>query len=865
METPEEFIFPFPPYAIQEDFMKNLYFCLENGKLGIFESPTGTGKSLSIICGALKWLLDHEERQKSDLIEKIQEIDSSIKESEKKADHDWFFVQSSQLEFAAERRILQQKLNMIIKHNEKREKLKERVQNNKENKKRYYKPKPGKSKDSLKDIDQDSKEGEAKNDTIDEDFLLDDFLEHSDSSEDEDTQEDIYKNSKIYFCSRTHSQLKQFVSELKKTPYSDKIALVPLASRQNYCINKEVKKLKHVNFINERCLQLQKKCTTAKKEKDLKRLKSSTCCPYMPGDQQRLIADILSEVQDVEDIVQNSQELKTCPYYATRNSIPDSQIILVPYNTILHKSTRISSGIDLKGNILIIDEAHNLLEAIEHIHSAMITGRNVLHCYSQLTQYQQRYQHLFSAKNVLYLSQLCFCLKKLLKFFGATVKSSPDDASDPSKQSTKFYTVEDFETASELDTINIFELLDFVKNSKLNRKLQGYLEKYGGETQIQEVELRKTGITAFLKTIKAHNLARYEMEAEQKELLFDKEVSSNPLMTIVSFLECLKSSCEDGRILLVPGKTIGQGVMKFLLLNPAAYFNDIARAVIVAGGTMEPISDFKDRLFIKAGASPERIMSFSCDHVVPKDNIMTRIVTHGPNAKQFIFTYGERASHCLLEELSRSLINICNVVPAGIVVFLQSYTYEEVVYKYLVDQKYLNKISDKKRVFREPKYANQVSQVLEEYAEAVKNPQPPQNGALLFSVVGGKLSEGLNFSDDLGRCVIVVGMPYPNLFAPEIREKMNYLNENVGYNTGTMYYENACMKAVNQCIGRAVRHINDYAGVILLDQRYTTKKTSLPRWIQRSLSVDNSFGMTIRNLAKFYSTKKHAERISSQS
>ena len=36
------FPFPFPPYDIQEDFMKTLYRVLENGGVGIFESPTGT-------------------------------------------------------------------------------------------------------------------------------------------------------------------------------------------------------------------------------------------------------------------------------------------------------------------------------------------------------------------------------------------------------------------------------------------------------------------------------------------------------------------------------------------------------------------------------------------------------------------------------------------------------------------------------------------------------------------------------------------------------------------------------------------------------------------------------------------------------
>lgn len=45
--------FPYTPYDIQLNFATSLYKALdERKKLMIFESPTGTGKSLSLICGA---------------------------------------------------------------------------------------------------------------------------------------------------------------------------------------------------------------------------------------------------------------------------------------------------------------------------------------------------------------------------------------------------------------------------------------------------------------------------------------------------------------------------------------------------------------------------------------------------------------------------------------------------------------------------------------------------------------------------------------------------------------------------------------------------------------------------------------------
>jgi chromosome transmission fidelity protein 1 len=53
-------------------------------------------------------------------------------------------------------------------------------------------------------------------------------------------------------------------------------------------------------------------------------------------------------------------------------------VIIVPYNTLLHKPTRESVGIRLKNAVVIVDEAHNLLDTISHIHSAEVRGDQLL-------------------------------------------------------------------------------------------------------------------------------------------------------------------------------------------------------------------------------------------------------------------------------------------------------------------------------------------------------------------------------------------------------------------------------------------------------------------------------------------------------
>jgi len=179
----------------------------------------------------------------------------------------------------------------------------------------------------------------------------------------------------------------------------------------------------------------------------------------------------------------------------------------------------------------------------------------------------------------MYLGQLSFCLKKLLTLFGATTKSHPNDGLDKTI-APRLYKIEEFEMLTEIDTVNIFKLLEFVKTSKLIHKLQGFIEQYGGSIKINEQKIiKKSGITEFLNSIKSNDVSSQEAVSIADAPSNNEEQTSNPLMAILSFLECLKSSCVDGRICVLPGTTVGQGIVKFLLLNPAAHFHDIGKYI----------------------------------------------------------------------------------------------------------------------------------------------------------------------------------------------------------------------------------------------------------------------------------------------
>lgn len=441
------------------------------------------------------------------------------------------------------------------------------------------------------------------------------------------------------------------------------------------------------------------------------------------------------------------------------------------------------------------------------------------------------------------------------------------------------------------DQINLYQLIKYIQESKLAYKVESYVTH-----------------------------AENEQEASSSG---GKPTSSTPVLHIlVSFLTALTNLSAEGRIFYEKLKENQPDIkLSYLLLSPTHAFSSIAsaaRAVILAGGTMSPFEDYKMHLF--PSLPQDKITTLSCGHVIPASNLFgwTLASTKPTPANNsnpsdcFEFSFQRRQEPAMIRQLGLALLNICSVVPDGVVVFFPSYGYlDQVVAAWQTPETTTtaattqptiwDRLAAKKAVFRETK--NGASEdLLQQYSSAILSSPPPQQpqqpapapgqatrkpGALLLSVVGGRLSEGINFSDRLGRCVVVVGLPYPNAHAPDWKARLEYVesralerlvsNGNLkptgadeevtaraqAKQAARDFYENACMRAVNQSIGRAIRHRGDYAAVVLVDRRFATERIrgKLPGWIRAGMMEGaESKGLQglMGGLSQFFRAKREA-------
>lgn len=743
------------------------------------------------------------------------------------------------------------------------------------------------------------------------------------TKEEEDLQE--HPTRKIFFCSRTHSQLSQFIQECRKTHWSNDIRLVVLGSRKTMCVNPSVNSLPTLNQINDKCLDLigAKPPTLAGDQSHVIRHKApelnpafglvpeespSSMCKFLHSQRQNIFRDqMLAMPKDIEELVKLGQSGGECPYYATRSAIRSAELVILPYNTLLHEGTREALGIDLRGNIVIMDEAHNLIDTVNSIHSVELTFAKSSQALSQLSLYLDKYRSRLKAKNIIYIEKVQAILRSILKYLNpnnaSSMQATPENAkpqgqasksavephgsSDSGEVSASIVRLNDFLFASGLDTHNLFKIEKYLKDSDVIHKVQGFCQT--AQVEITDVKRKQT----------------VQIQLDESE--FEKH---RPALGIVaSFLATLTSQSRDACLLVSRHATQPKlSSMKYILLNPELQFQSIlrdSRALILAGGTLQPFGDFYQHL-ISSGPTPasqaqssakpssssgdaastieastglnmvDRVKTFSCSHIIPDSNLLTLVVPSGPTGVDFVFTHDRRHLNPeAFDELAILFSNLCNIIPDGVVVFSPSYRFEEALISRWKATGAYDRLDAKKKIFREPRTTSGVESVLSEYEAAISNnlgDADTANGAILSCVVGGKLSEGINFKDHLGRCVIVLGLPFPNAQDPVLMERLAHINHkaksasaqsvDMEAASGSDYYENLCMKAVNQSIGRSIRHIGDYATILLVDSRYNKPSIQgkLPEWIRKRLMPTSAFGESYRHLAQFYSGKSSNQK-----
>jgi regulator of telomere elongation helicase 1 len=152
------------------------------------------------------------------------------------------------------------------------------------------------------------------------------------------------KSSSIIYLTRTHTQIKQLVKELKSTCYKPTVAV--LGSRDQLCVNAELEG----KFGVEKNVACQNLC-------------NSGACRYMKMLQKkklRIVADASEKIMDIEELAAAGRAGGFCSYFMSKQMTAKADIIFMPYNYITDPMYRSIVREEIKGAILIFDEAHNL-------------------------------------------------------------------------------------------------------------------------------------------------------------------------------------------------------------------------------------------------------------------------------------------------------------------------------------------------------------------------------------------------------------------------------------------------------------------------------------------------------------------------
>ncbi|KAM0905112.1 hypothetical protein ACQ4PT_017554 [Festuca glaucescens] len=453
------------------------------------------------------------------------------------------------------------------------------------------------------------------------------------------------------------------------------------------------------------------------------------------------------EVHDIEDLLRVGKQVKGCPYFAAQTLAEAAQLVFCPYNYLISPIVRRAMDIDIRGSVVILDEAHNIEDISREAGSVDVDAESLDSLDGELAR-------LATNQAVAMIYQPLHDVIEGLRNWITDQEGNVRD--NEFEHPASFWTGEN--ALKELQRAGItpvyFPLLQDCATKAV---------KAASDTESDGDHLagRHAMTLESLFSSLSHFFAGNGRHMYDYQLAFQRFVQREGI------------SATEPRC-----------VMSLWCLNPAVVFQDIAdltQSVILTSGTLSPMGSFASELGVQFDACME------APHVIDADSqVFASVLSSGPTTHRLNASYKTADAYSFQDELGASIEEICRIVPGGALVFFPSYKLLDKLKVRWTQTGQWARLNAQKPVFVEPRGSTEeLEPVLNGYYNAilgkvplkkgrggaeqiVKNrvrkntQQEPARGAAFLAVCRGKVSEGIDFSDDNARVVvsfIFVAMP----------------------------------------------------------------------------------------------------------
>ncbi|GAM21429.1 hypothetical protein SAMD00019534_046040 [Acytostelium subglobosum LB1] len=806
--------FPFPPYETQASMIHQILEALKRGENALLESATGTGKTLSLLCASLEWqatrqkeiygrqLLHQQQKQQGDAVK-------ARKKARKENNGNGVKVTSTTtFGNGDDDRDLQSDIYMP------------KTPVNANGKRPSNRSPPG--------FDPEDDDDEDPNACFEE------------------------EPPTIFFCSRTHSQVKQLTGELQKTAYRPN--MVVLGSRDHYCINPA---LADQFSKREKCNNLLKKkqCGFHKERENAYHLVTSGM--FKKGGEH--------QVWDMEDLMKAGREHHECPYFASRQMIAKANLVFCPYNYIIDPSIRSHFKDKFEKSVVIFDEAHNIEDALMDASSFDIKKEDL-----EEVVYQ-------SLKPVLMQSLLPDEIVKSVRVLFDMGESILKWLNDKASTLTDI----DFEKQANVwpgsQIIGVLESMGITRRNY--KEINAALDKLSEQSDSDKKDNSGGGGGGGgggSRMASGHlmNQVRKEMGMPpsrqsngNKRSLVEDIISPKTFSIFETMANTFWFLFENFQY-LSDFKLVVQKQSEFAprdgmkwthsfgiwALNPRVAFKSIAEhthCIILTSGTLSPLSSFSSELSVSFPVTAE---------LGNLNDIQKRVwigtLGYGKNNIRMDATFKGSEYLEFQDALGDAILKHIQLIPDGVLVFFPSYFFQEKLHDRWKTTGLIQRLHQTKPLYVEPRSVKTFPTVLNGYNNSVK----AGKGALLFSVFRGKVSEGINFSDEYARGVIIIGIPFPNIkdLRVDLKKKYNEQNQSKGLISGSAWYNLQGYRAMNQAVGRCIRHREDYGSILLIDDRFTNTNlwSNLSKWARVCIKNNKTIDKSLESLQQFFEDRK---------